>query len=92
MKRRLVVVSSAADLRNVVFLDDSTLSTVDYKRIRLRDMTPEDSGRLHCLVACDRRTPEGGRCSCKKTCIWAVVRRKPAEKIALEILKSEHII
>lgn len=82
MKRKLILVGpSSGDLTNVVFIGDSRLSNLEFKRVEKRKLKEEEKLRVACMETCTCIPKENGVfCEGNKTrCLIAVVKRTPEE-------------
>lgn len=80
MAKKLTVVHSRADLRNVVFLRSSPFNGLSYGRVKIEDLSTDEQSRVVTTEACTGKyLREGKRCACLKPCIFAVIKLTPKE-------------
>ena len=77
MKRKLTVVHSTRDLRNIVFLGpNAPFNLLDYDRVLIEFLDDEDKKRVVSHETCKKKC-EG----CEKLCVRAVVKLKPQQTL-----------
>jgi hypothetical protein len=88
MKSKLTLVQPVGmDLRNVVtmgpadFVLKINLNSLNYKRVKVWEMTESDKERLVCFESCKHRNERLQQCTtnCSRRCIWGVIRMTPEE-------------
>lgn len=81
MRSKLVLVApTECDMKNVIFLGDSYLNSIEYKRVRMEDVTSEETAVCFEACGCRRKLHKiVYDCGNTRPCTVAVVRRTPED-------------
>lgn len=84
MGRKLVTISVGMQLKNVIFLGNSSLSNVTFKRVMFADLTEKERERVVTTEVCPNRNSNDNkvRCACITPCVYAVVQMTREEQRA----------